>query len=166
MMLAMPFRPQTAITAIDIQGKVLYQYDDLPGLKKIWVNDVSDAKGNSILLAGKSTSAWTGHINTDGKVFDIYDTPKGEFDAAVATRSGGFAFTRGKFLDVTDGKLLEISSQKMSLITTRQYVNRYLSARLPEDLPAQQILALRNNEFLVLFKLGSKLLKLHVENLQ
>jgi len=164
MMLATAFRPQTAITAIDAQGNIVYQYEKLPELEKVWVSAVSVAPGSRVLLAGRSRSSWVGFVNKEGKVVDIIDQLDGEYHAATTTPSGGFALARGEYLTVTDSRLMEKGDQKISAIIRMQYINQYLTARLPDDLPVQQILALSDNEFLVLYKLGSKLLKLNLKN--
>ncbi|WP_455221240.1 hypothetical protein [Kaarinaea lacus] len=162
MMLAVPFAPKTALIGIDYQGKVSFQRIDPQALSKLWVKTVLDANGKFILIAGKTKTAWAGLVNQDGEIKNYTDKLDDEFSASAA-KSSRFLLARGDHVTLTTGNLDIVSDQPTKDVTIRQYLNQYLMARLPDDLPVQQIIPAGNNEFLLLYTLGSKLLKVRLD---
>lgn len=162
MMLAMPFVPETALVGVGYKGEILYQISRPESLSNVWVRDAYDTTGDELLLAGKIKSAWAGQINRSGNVLSYIDALEGEFNAVSETESGGYLFARGDNLTLLDDELKTFSDQKIKDVTIAQYVNKYLMARLPDDLPVEQMILLDENEYLVLYKLGSKLLKVRL----
>lgn len=162
MMLAVPFVPKTALIGLDYQGKVSFQRIDPPALSRLWVKTVLDANGEFILLGGKTKAAWAGLVDQDGEIKIYTDKLDDEFTAS-AEKSGRFLLARGDHVTLTTGNLVIVSDQSTQDVTIRQYLNQYLMARLPDDLPVQQIIPVGNNEFLLLYTLGSKLLKVRLD---
>jgi len=162
MMLGVPFVPQTALVGVDYSGKVSFQTVEPAELSKLWVKNVHSGEGGLILLAGKTTAAWAGLVSHNGEITNHTDVSGHEFSAVAAAGSGGYLLSRGDHLTRTTSKLDIVSDQPIRSVTTRQYLNQYLTARLPDDLPVQQIIPLRNDEYLLLYTLGGKLLKVRL----
>ncbi|KPJ96540.1 MAG: hypothetical protein AMJ55_01965 [Gammaproteobacteria bacterium SG8_15] len=163
MMLAVPFVPKTALIGLDYSGEVGFQSIEPPELAKLWVKTAMDTDSESILLAGKTKGAWAGLVKPDGKIQSYTDQFDDEYSATAAD-AGGILLSRGDHLTLTSARLDLVSDQAIQPITTRRYVNQYLAARLPDDLPVQQIIPVGRNEYLLLYSLGSKLIKIRVEN--
>ncbi|MCI0505804.1 MAG: hypothetical protein L0Z73_06795 [Gammaproteobacteria bacterium] len=163
MMLAVPFVPKTALIGLDYMGNVSFQTVEPDELSKLWVKNVAQSDGETILLAGKVKAAWVGRVSFNGSIKNHNDGLDGEFSAAAVADSGGYLLSRGDHLTLTTSNLELVSDQPARSVITRQYLNQYLMARLPDDLPVQQIVPAGNNEYLLLYTLGSKLLKVRVE---
>lgn len=163
MMLGVPFIPQAAVVGISFKGEVVYQFANPDSLSNVWVKDAYDAIGESFLIAGKTGTAWAGKLNKSGRVLSYVDVHEGEFNAVSEAESSGYLFARGDSLTLSDKNLKTHSDQKIKDVTTNQYINQYLMARLPDDLPVEQMILLHRNEYLLLYKLGSKLLKVRIE---
>lgn len=163
MMLAVPFVAKTALIGLDYMGNVSFQTVEPDELSKLWVKNIAHSEGETILLAGKVKTAWAGRVSFNGGIKNHIDGLDGEFSAAAPAASGGYLLSRGDHLTLTTGNLEAVSDQPARSVMVRQYLNQYLTARLPDDLPVQQIVPLGNNEYLLLYTLGSKLLKVRVE---
>lgn len=165
MMLGVPFVPKTAIIGVSYNGDVLFQSLEPQELAKLWVKTATSTESESILLAGKTKSAWAGLVDGKGKIERYTDRLDDEY-SAVAASSDGILLSRGDHLTQVTTQLELVSDQAIQLITTRRYVNQYLAARLPDDLPVQQIIPAGGNDYLLLYTLGSKLIKIRVEKAQ
>jgi hypothetical protein len=163
MMLGMPFVPQTSVVGIDYEGEVLFQKVNPGSLSNLWVKDVIDTPGDAFIIAGKTKSAWVGQLSSSGKVLSYIDAQEGEFNAVSKTQSGGYLFARGDSLTLMDKDQKTFSSQKIQAVTTHQFVNQYLLDRLPGEMPVEQMMLVHHNEYLLLYELGSKLLKVRIE---
>lgn len=155
------FNPQTTILGISHAGEVLYRVESPKSLAMVWVNAVANAQDDHILLAGKTQSAWAGYIDRDGRVAQRFEGPPGEFNAVGVKTQGGYLFARGSMVQEADEKLRPGRSMQINRLVTRRYTNRYLAARLPDDISVQQIVAWKPAEYLLLYKLGSRLLKIN-----
>ncbi|MEJ2181776.1 MAG: hypothetical protein P8Y28_15465 [Gammaproteobacteria bacterium] len=129
----------------------------------MWVKDVIDTPGDAFIIAGKTKSAWVGQLSSSGKVLSYIDAQEGEFNAVSKTQSGGYLFARGDSLTLMDKDQKTFSSQKIQAVTTHQFVNQYLLDRLPGEMPVEQMMLVHHNEYLLLYELGSKLLKVRIE---
>ena len=163
MMLGMPFVPQTTVTGIDYEGKAIFQKVNPGSLSNVWVKDVIDAAGDAFVIAGKTKSAWVGQLSSDGKVLSYFDAQVGEFNAVSKTQSGGYLLARGDSLTLLDKDQKTFSSQKIQAVTTHRFVNQYLMDRLPGEMPVEKMILTHHNEYLLLYELGSKLLKVRIE---
>lgn len=159
MMLAVPFVPKTALVGIGYKGDISYQFANPDSLANVWVKDVYDSAGDAFLIAGKTKSAWAGQLNSSGKVLKFVDALEGEFTAVAGANSDDYLFARGDSLTLSENDLTTYSNQKIKDVITHQYANQYLMARLPDDMPVEQMIALGNHEYMILYKLGSKLVK-------
>lgn len=165
MMLAVPFVPKTALIGLDYSGEVSFQSIEPAELAKLWVKTAMDTDGDSVLLAGKTKAAWAGLVKPNGEIQSYTDRFDDEYSAA-ATDSAGILLSRGDHLTLTSARLELVSDRAIQPITTRRYVNQYLAARLPDDLPVQQIIPVGRNEYLLLYTLGSKLLKIRIDKIE
>ena len=157
-----PFNPQTSVMGISYSGDVLYSIDSPASLVSVWVNGVANANGENILIVGKTRSAWAVFLNSDGEVVQRFDSLPGEFNAVAATLSGGYVLVRGHSMTFANDKLQPGLTVDINNAVIRRYINQYLTARLPDDIPVEQIVAWKSDEYLLLYKLGSRLLKVKV----
>ena len=162
MVLGVPFVPQTSLIGIGYTGEISYQFINPISFSNVWVKDASDAAGDSFLIAGKTKTAWVGKITSSGKVLGFFDELVGEYNAVSKAGSDGYLFARGDSVVLLKNDLKIYSNQKIKDVTTHQYVNQYLMARLADDMPVEQMISLGEDEYLVLYKLGSKLLKIRL----
>lgn len=156
------FNPQTDVIGLSYRGKVLYHSPLTQNLEAVWVKGAVSGHDGSILLAGKSGSAWMGYLNANGKVLRQGMGLGREFSAVAADESGGYVFTGDGAVVVTDAKLQPLLTTEIGDTVVRRSVNKYLAARIPADMPVEQIIPWKTNQYLLLYKLGSKLLKVTV----
>ena len=141
---------------------MLYSIDSPASLVSVWVNGVANASDENILLVGKTRSAWAGYLNSGGEIVQHFDALSGEFNAVAATLSGGYVLVRGNSITFADDKLQPGPTMDINSAVTRRYINHYLMARLPDDIPVEKIVAWKTDEYLLLFKLGGRLLKVKI----
>lgn len=165
MMLAVPFVPKTALIGFDYRGKVIFQRIAPKDLSQLWVKTVLNTDGESILMAGKTKTAWAGLVNPKGEIKKFTDKLDDEFTAS-AMDADGFLLSRGDHLTLTSNNLDIVSDQAIPEVTKQQYLNQYLMNRLPEGLPVQQIVPVGNDNFLLLYLLGSKIIKVHFDHIK
>ena len=165
MMLGEPFRPKTALLGVDYSGNVIFQTVEPAELSRLWVNSVLEGESDSILIAGRIKTAWAGHVNKDGKIRNFTDVFDDEFTAGAVVSTSGYLLSRGDHVTLTTGKLEVLTDQPTRNVVTRQYLNQYLMARLPDDLPVQQIIPVNNNEYLLMYSLGSRLVKIRLDKM-
>jgi len=165
MMLAVPFVPKTALIGFDYQGAIIFRRSDPEVLSQLWVKTVLNTNRESFLIAGKTKTAWAGLVNPNGEIKKFTDKLDDEFTAS-AVDANGFLLSRGDRLTLTSSNLDIVSDQAIPEVTKQQYLNQYLMARLPEGLPVQQIVPVGNNDFLLLYLLGSKIIKVHFDQVK
>lgn len=162
MLQGVPFKPHTVMTGFDNTGEVVFHTELAGDLGSVWVNGVVPGPEAGILLVGKLQAAWAGNIATDGELLGQFSSSFKEFNAVTKTLSGNFAFAGAESLVVTDNQFRSQHNININDTITQQFVNQFLASRLPDDVPVEQIVAWHPREFLLLYKLGSRLVKVVV----
>ena len=164
MMAARPFSPHTSMIVFSSKGELLKHHKKLETLSKVWVKHIVDAPGDLILLAGRSKTAWIGFLDTQGKVSGVNNSMEGEFSYVNHQFSTGFLLVQNASLVSMGDQLKARISKPISRIVKKKYSNALLAAKLPEQVPIQNIVPLGNQNYLILYKLGSKLLKVDLRD--
>lgn len=164
MVAAQPFFPRTRISIVSSAGELLKTHENLESLSRVWIKHIIDAPGDQILMAGNAKTAWAGFIDSRGKVSGINKALEGEYSHIHMPDQNGYLLVRDDSL-VSMGKLLKPRFNKqISKLIKKKYSNSYLENKLPEQVPIQNIVPLKNNNYLILYKLGSKLLKVELKD--
>lgn len=162
MMAARAFTPHTSMSIVSSNGELVKYHKELQQLSNIWVKHIVDAPGERILLVGNSKSAWAGFIDTQGQVSGINNSLEGEFSHVNFREKNGYLLVRDESL-VSTGKLLNPQlNRPISQLVKKKYSNAYIERKLPEQVAIQNIVPLKNNNYLILYKLGSILLKVEL----
>lgn len=164
MMAGRPFTPHTSMTIVSKEGKLISSHENLPALSKVWVKHMVDAPGDSVLLAGNAKTAWAGFVNSQGKVRGINNSLEGEFSLVKHLFKQGYLLVLDESLVTMGSELNPQFHQPISRIIKKKYSSNYLEAKFPDQIPVQNIVPLKSNSYLMLYKLGSKLMKIDISD--
>jgi len=162
MMAARPFRPLTNIIIISHDGKLehFHPHDQLKDFDRVWVKHMVDAPGGSVLLVGNLKNAWAALVDKQGVLKKVYSTQEGEFGFVNRKPPDGFVMVRGDAIELVDKDLNMQIDKPIEAVIKKKYINAYMEKQLSEEGPIQNIVPLRKDAYLILYKLGSRLKKI------
>jgi hypothetical protein len=162
MMAASPYLPETSIKIISLKGKLKASYENIVDLSKVWIKAIMDVPGDSIMLVGNSSNAWMGQFNATGHISNIFNTLGGEFSFVSVKKPAGYLLVREDSLVVINDAFTPAVNQPINSLISKKYSNPYMDKQIRERVPVQNIVPLQENTYLMLYKLGSRLLKINL----
>ena len=123
-----------------------------------------DAPGNSIVLVGNSSNAWLGHLNAAGHIERVFNTLGGEFSFVSAMKPTGYLLVNGDSIVAISDAFTPVLNQPIGSLVKKKYSNPLLDKKIQESVSVQNIVPLEKNIYLLLYGLGSRLLKIDLTN--
>ena len=164
MMAAKPFSPKTRIEIITLGGELKARYENIVDLSKVWIKAIMDVPGDSIILVGNSNNAWLGHFNPTGKISRVFNTLGGAFSFVSVKKPAGYLLVRGDSMVAVNDVFAPVLNKPISSLVTKKYSNPYIDKQIRESIPVQNIVPLQKNTYLLLYRLGGRLLKIDLKN--